>query len=382
MSDISDKIFIAVKDSDTLKKLLDSESFIIEVAKDISNVIDEIEKFLPDLIIMQTNLKNMNGYDICYKLKQNEKTQHIIILLLTEENNAQERIKASIAGADDLLEKDFDSLVLISKIKSLMRIKYLRIQLQEKYLELEEQNKIIAKQLEMAQNLQKLLIPEINLETEKIVIYSKYLPAMYIGGDFYDVIKLKEDRFCIIIGDVSGHGISAALLTAMLTNMIKNIVKSSSKPNKILDKLNKEFISAVNTNEIYACVFVAIIDTTAKKIFYSNAGQPIPIFISNNETHELFSSGTPVGLMNDSVYESKSINYENGDKIFFHTDGLADNFCKNDPEKFSNELKKILAKKSINVIQIAQNVLEKFYYNIEGNRYEFDDASLIICKLI
>ncbi len=382
MSDISDKIFIAVKNSGTLKKLLDSESFIIKVAKDISNVLEEIEKFLPDLIIMQTNLKNISGYDICYKLKQNEKTQHIIILLLSEENNAQERIKASIAGADDLLEKDFDSLVLISKIKSLMRIKYLRIQLQEKYLELEEQNKIIAKQLEMAQNLQKLLIPEINLETEKIVIYSKYLPAMYIGGDFYDVIKLKEDRFCIIIGDVSGHGISAALLTAMLTNMIKNIVKSSSKPNKILDKLNKEFISAVNTNEIYACVFVAIIDTTAKKIFYSNAGQPIPIFISNNETHELFSSGTPVGLMNDSVYESKSVNYESGDKIFFHTDGLADNFCRNDSEKFSNELKKILAKKSTNVIHIAQNVLEKFYYNIDGNKYEFDDASLIICKLI
>lgn len=379
-----DKILIvdSLKNTELLRKLLTNDTCEIFTSQSGHNALEKIKLFIPDLIIMETNLPDISGYDICRRLKEDEKNQHIIILLLSNTNDRQEKVKAFSSGADDFLEKTFDSFILISKVKSLLRIKYLRMQLQKKYMELEETNNILAIQLEMAQNLQRLLIPEINTETEKISIYSKYLPAMYIGGDFYDVINLDDDCVCIVLGDVSGHGISAALLTAMLNNMIKNIVTRYFNPDKVLYKLNHEFISAVNTNEIYACVFIAVINTATKKIFYSNAGQSIPIFISiEGKIKELLSSGTPIGLINDPQYECNVINYETGDKIFFHTDGLENNFYKNDPDKFDMALKKILSDNSESINEIAENVLSQFYYGQTENKYDSDDVSIIICRL-
>ena len=415
-----DKILIvdSLKNTELLSKLLDNRTCKIFTSETGNNALAKIKMFSPDLIIMDVDLPDISGYDICKKLKKDNLTQDIIILLLSSLDNKQAKIKAFSAGADDFLEKNFDSFILISKVKSLLRIKYLRMQLLKKYAELEEKNNMLAKQLEMAQHLQKIFIPEMNLHTERIIIYSKYLPAMYIGGDFYDLINIDQDNFCVILGDVSGHGISAALLTAMLNNMIKNIVKEKSEPDKILEALNQKFILDINTTEVYACVFIAVINTKEKKIYYSNAGQPMPIFIYSIDPQknkylkaakELFSSGTPIGLIQESKYESKKINYNSGDIIFFHTDGLENNFYKNDTDRFSLELKKILSEsagiKNITLEQITQNALNKFFYGSdfsfdynskiknqnqiesESNKNKLDnldndDVSIIICKLL
>jgi len=232
-------------------------------------------------------------------------------------------------------------------------------------------------------------MPEININSREINIYSKYLPALYIGGDFYDVIAIKKNIKYVILGDVSGHGISAALLTAMLINMIKNIINKYSSPDKILDKLNKELIGIMKNNDFYACVFIALINTSAKKIFYSNAGQALPIFISDCECKELIISGTPVGLLQNAKYETKVINYKSNDVIFFHTDGLENNFYKNNNESFLFELSKIL-RSTINscvennffdLPEVINIVLNKFYYRPELNKNQIDDVSMIICKL-
>lgn len=376
-----DKILIVdnIKNTELLRNLLINDTCEIYTSQSGYNALAKVKMFHPDLIIMETNLTDISGYDICKTLKESSKTQDIIILLLSSSDFKQAKLKAFEVGADDFLEKNFDSFILISKVKSLLRIKYLRKQLQEKYAQLEETNNILDTQLKMAQRLQHSLIPEINTKFGNVGVYSKYLPAMYIGGDFYDVINLKKDCVCIILGDVSGHGISAALLTAMLNNMIRNIVERHFDPDKVLYFLNQEFISTVNTNEIYACVFIAIIDTAAHKIFYSNAGQPSPIFVSGGKTKELLSTGTPIGLMNNSQYENKVINYEHNDKIFFHTDGLENNFYKDDPDGFVRDLNKILCESSDD--ELMQNILNQFYYGDVENKYEADDVSVIICSL-
>ena len=367
-----------IRNTELLRKILTNDTCQIYTSESGYNALAKIKMFHPDLIIMEMNLPDVNGCSICKKIKEDSET---IVLLLSSSSSKQEKIKAFEAGADDFLEKNFDSFILLSKVKSLLRIKYLREQLQKKYSELEEMNNILARQLEMAQRLQHSLIPELNTKFGQISVCSKYLPAMYIGGDFYDVINLNENCVCVIIGDLSGHGISAALLTAMLNNMIKNIVTRYVNPDKVLYKLNQEFISIVNTNEIYACVFIAIIDMLEKKIFYSNAGQPSPIFISNGKVKELLSKGTPIGLMNNSEYEYKSIDYEHGDKIFFHTDGLENNLYKENPDAFNQDLSKILIDSPDSSAELMKNILNQFCEGSMQNKYDNDDVSIIICEL-
>ena len=293
-------------------------------------------------------------------------------------------------------------MVLVKRVKYLLRVKYLGLQLKKKYDELEEKNNILAQQLEMAQKVQKSFIPEIDIKLDKITFYSRYLPAMYIGGDFYDVIKLDESNFCVVLGDVSGHGISAALLTAMLNIMTRNIIENCEKenlrPDRILKELNDKFILNVSTSEVYACILVMIINIDSKKIFYGNSGQPMPIFIFADKERnkfarsakELFAAGTPIGLMSDSEYDFQEIDYQGGDKIFFYTDGLENNLYKDNNEKFNFELKKIICDtvetSFINeekncASEICDNVLSKFCNDKQKDNYDDDDVSIIVCEL-
>ncbi len=368
-----------IRNVEIMRKILTNDTCEIFTAQTGYSALAKINMFHPDLVIMEMELPDSNGCSICEKIKQDS---DIIVLLLSSSNSKQEKVKAFEAGADDFLEKNFDSFILLSKVKSLLRIKYLREQLQKKYSELEEMNNVLAMQLEMAQRLQLSLIPELNTKFGQITVRSKYLPAMYIGGDFYDVINLNENCLCVILGDVSGHGISAALLTAMLNNMIKNIVgKCDIKfPNEILSALNHEFISTINSNEIYACVSIAIIDTQEKKIFYSNAGQSSPIFISNGNAQEIILNGTPIGLINNSAYENKILDYESGDKIFFHTDGLENNLYKKNPDDFTRDLIKIL-NETDDADELIQNVLYQFCSSCDVNKYDNDDVSIILCQI-
>ena len=399
-----DKILIidSQKNAELMRKTLENYMYQIFIATDAEDAFTKLKIFSPDLIIVDSNLSDMSGYEFCKKIKEMDGAENIIILILSSLNNKQEELKAFGAGADDFMEKNFDAMVLIKRVKYLLRIKYLGTKLKKKYDELEEKNNILAQQLEMAQKVQKSFIPEIDIKLEKIIFYSRYLPAMYIGGDFYDVIKLSENNFCVILGDVSGHGISAALLTAMLNIMIRNMIENFDaellRPDKILKELNKQFILNVNTNEVYACVFVMLIDLKERKIFYANAGQPMPILIFNDEKRnkfareakELFAAGTPIGLMPDSEYEFKEMNYKSGDKIFFYTDGLENNLYKDDNQRFCFELKKIICdtvetsfineeKSCAN--EICDNVINKFCNRKQNNNYDDDDVSMIVCEL-
>lgn len=345
--------------------------------------------FTPDLIILSSELPDMSGYDLCKKLKQTDETKSILILFMSNFESRESTIRAFELGADDFIETGCDSVILLAKVKSTLRVKNLISQLSNKYLELKEKNKLLDNQMKMGRQVQRSLIREIDMQFNNISFTSKYMPALDIGGDFYDIVKLNDDCIGVIIGDVSGHGISAALLTSMLNMMFKNLCADYLNPDQLLFYMNNQFCNVFENsdNEMYASVFYAIIDTTKKEIHYSNAGQTLPVFIDNKnqKAFELECSGFPIGLMKDSAYDYNSINYLKNDLLLFHTDGLSDAFYKDNIEVFFKKIKEILVnctsvKDPHDVINM---VLNEFYnYDASDNdKYLLDDVSLILCSL-
>ncbi len=374
--------------ADLMTRCLSDSDLEIFTAISGNTAFNKAMAFKPDLIILDTELRDMSGYELCKRLKTNPDTKFIPILFVSISDTNEFRLRALQMGADDYIEKNFDATLLKSKVKSLLRVKNLSDQLVLKYAELEEKNSILDFQLKMSRRVQRSLIPEVDIKFNRVKVISKYMPALDIGGDFYDVITLDNETICVIMGDVSGHGIAAALLTAMLNMMIKNLVKSAAMPNVLLEEMNKNFYQIFSMNhEMYACVFYAMINTARKKIYYSNAGQTLPIYVNSrtNTAKELEISGTPIGMLPDSTYECKVLNYNEGDLVFFHTDGLCDTFYKDNPDVFSSKLKEtLLDTKSLEDLNETIDIVLSSFYNFQASdaqKYELDDVSVILCKM-
>jgi phosphoserine phosphatase RsbU/P len=332
-----------------------------------ANALIKSQVFLPDLIILDTNLPDTSAFDLCKKIKTSKETKYILILMVSVNPSKDILLRSIESGADDFMEKSFVPLILLAKVNSLLQIKRLSNQLKLKYSELEEKNNILDFQLKMGQQVQQSLISEVDFKFNNAHFVSKYLPALYIGGDFYNFVQLNDDCIAVVIGDVSGHGVSAALITAMLNMMFSNLVYKYSDPKELMYFINKSFCTTFKQNitGIYACVFYAIIDTKNHEIHYSNAGQTLPILLNklDGTTKELYASGIPIGLMQDSTYTVNSCKYHTGDTLFFYTDGLCDSFYKNSNSDFLNKLKNLLLEysDSYDNNEIIEIILNEFY---------------------
>ncbi len=373
--------------TELISQCLEKDGYLIYSAETGQNALAKVSLFKPDLIILSENLPDISGYDVCKRIKLSRDAGNTMVLFLLDEITREARIRAIHIEADDVMEKSFDSLTLKSKINSLLRAKHLSDQVKQKYLELEEKNKILEFQLKMARQVQRTLIQEIDYSFNGISFNSTYLPALDVGGDFYNLSAINDDWITLVMGDVSGHGVSAALLTTMLNTMFNNLVFTHYSPDSFLYNMNNQFCSIFekSDSEMFACLFFALIDTKSRKIYYANAGQALPIFVNSKEDRafELEASGIPIGMMKDTRYEVKVQPYNKGDLLFIHTDGLSDVFYKENPEEFSAKLKASLVDslKSSNQ-EIIDSVVSEFYaLNLtEAKKYELDDVSIMVCK--
>jgi sigma-B regulation protein RsbU (phosphoserine phosphatase) len=369
-----------------LSRYLTNSGYDIISASDGPSAISKARMFKPDLILLDLLIPQISGFEVCKILKGDDDTKYISILIITAIDSTDTRNRSFEVGADDFITKSIDKTLLLSKIKSLLRIKHLSDELKKQYCELQEKNNILNFQLNMAMQVQRSLIEESNFSLNNVNFVSTYLPALDIGGDMYDMLKLDDSKVAVIMSDVSGHGISASLLTAMLKMMFRSTISATTNPSEFLYEMNNKFCSIFTNKlvDVYACVFFAVIDTQSKEILCSNAGHVMPIFVhSKNATaQEIDVQGIPIGMMEDTEYKNITLSFDNGDLLFFHTDGLGDSLYKNAYDEFITKLKLLLISvKDIPVNQIIADVLNQFKNIDETAKYEADDISIIICKM-
>lgn len=347
----------------------------------------------PDLVIISENQREQDGHQICRMIRGilESDSIYIPILLRVLDKTYSEDIykKAQEAGADDIFTDAADG-VLESKIRSLLRIRRLNDQLMEKMKVIQAANEIFHEQLKIARQVQRSFVHEADLCFQNIQFSSRYLPAFEIGGDFYEIMKLNDNMVAVVMGDVQGHGISAALLTAMLSLIIKQLVPKYINPSQFMYHMNNEFFEVFSNSRdgvpVYTSMFYALIDTGRKKIYYSNAGLVLPIFIdaARSRAYELDITGTPVGMMPKSQYDQGIREYSDGDMILFYTDGLSDNMFRHNPGEFYRLVTGMLSDASAGVPldTIIDSLIEVFANYEDGtDKSRLDDISLILCRM-
>jgi phosphoserine phosphatase RsbU/P len=186
----------------------------------------------------------------------------------------------------------------------------------------------------IAHEVQSQLFPQVVPEVSGLELYGVCKPARTVSGDYYDFLRLGEDRVGLVVGDISGKGISAALLMASIqsalhaqfyddhdTGLLSEAALKSSAG--VVGRLNRQLYASTGM-EKYATFFYAVYDGATRQLTFTNAGHPPPFYFHRGKVQRLETGGTVVGLFGFATYEQAVIQMEPGDMVVAFTDGLTE----------------------------------------------------------
>jgi len=252
-------------------------------------------------------------------------------------------------------------------------------------LQAEEINKRkIDSELKIAQQIQFGLLPKKENIIKGIDITTYYKPAKDVGGDFYDIIKVSDDKFIITVADVSGKGIPAALYMSKIQAMIQIASKIFKNPKEILTEVNKQIKNFID-NKSFVTVILSLIDIKEKKISICRAGHPPAILFNNGNTRLINESGIGVGISKDNVFDDNlsvcDSELKNGDYYIFYSDGLIETMNSSNELFGINRLIEILNSASLNSAKEYSEVIQEKLLDFRGEKAQQDDITYVILKI-
>jgi sigma-B regulation protein RsbU (phosphoserine phosphatase) len=178
-------------------------------------------------------------------------------------------------------------------------------------------------ELGFALKVQQALFPRNLPENQGLQFSASCVPARGVSGDYYDIFQLEDGRLIFAIADISGKGISAAILMASLQALLRAVVPSGSSPGDVCQRLNSHFHQITDSSR-FATFFYAEWDQARRQISYVNAGHNPPFLFHDDGCQSLELGGLPLGVMPDSEYETGKAALESGDTIVLYSDGITE----------------------------------------------------------
>jgi sigma-B regulation protein RsbU (phosphoserine phosphatase) len=275
------------------------------------------------------------------------------------------------------MEFSKSDIEFISSVASLATISMENGRLFNEFLE----KKKIEKDLDLARTIQQNLIPSNLPKSNNFEISAINKPAKKVSGDYFDVIKLIGNRILVVIADVSGKGMQAALLMANLQAFIKSLARKSDF--KIAESTNilNDLVSENTINGSFITMFWGILDDTNKTFEFVNAGHNPPLLIRNGNIEKLTVGGMILGVMETLIpYSSGIVQLNPNDFLYLFTDGITEAMDENFIE-FSNEkFEQIASDFNGNTsLEAKEKILDEVSIHTK-NVVQSDDITLMIIK--
>src|SRR5580658_3412457 len=186
----------------------------------------------PDLILLDVIMPEMNGYEVCSRLKSADHTRDIPVIFLTGQTDIEDETQGFKVGAVDYIHKPFSPAVVQARVHTHLVLRGIREQLAS-------QLQTIKGEMDTARQIQLSILPRDIPAIKDLEIAARYIPMTSVAGDFYDFIPIDEKRIGILVADVSGHGMPAALISSMLKIALAAQSAVASDPMRVLNGLNQ-----------------------------------------------------------------------------------------------------------------------------------------------
>jgi serine phosphatase RsbU (regulator of sigma subunit) len=245
-------------------------------------------------------------------------------------------------------------------------------------VEKERERQRLEQELSIARTIQQALVPHGLHDFPHLAVTGVHHPCTEVGGDYFDVVPVDEDRTAILIADVSGKGLGAALLTTMLQGALSGL-SMGADPVKVFNHVNK-FLCRHNEVGRYATMFIGIIGRDGM-LEYIKAGHPSPLLLRKGQVTELYNEGSfPVGLIPEADYESACLQLEPEDTLVLYSDGVteAEN-VNHDLFEVSGLSHALAGKQDVPVEVLQQSVLDAVSAFARGAS-QSDDITLLVVR--
>ncbi|BDA80885.1 hypothetical protein LPTSP3_g38150 [Leptospira kobayashii] len=330
MKQTSSKILV-VDDNETnveiITHILLKQNYEVAVAYDGEYAIELAEALELDLILLDILLPGISGLDVAKKLQSQEKTKNIPILFLSALNETKDIVLGLETGAVDYITKPFQEAEILARIQTHIKIK----QLEKERINLLHS---IHKDLELARSNQQNLVSFHFPPSKDYKIYSSYRPMDLVGGDLITYDLLPSGDLDILFGDVTGHGIAAAMVSLMAIITFKTMNKAFLSPSECLYWIHNTLSPMINTHFISG-IYLRY-NAQNKLLSYSMAGHHAMVLIRGNELIKLGTKGFCLMMFPQLMTDNNEIFLQEKDRLFLFSDGMFE--VPNAAEEYLGEL--------------------------------------------
>jgi len=324
-------VILAVDDTpenlDVVKGILASE-YTVKAAINGPMALKIAEKQKPDLILLDVMMPGMDGHEVCRILKSNPATRDIPVIFLTAMDQTQDEAHGFSLGAADYIAKPVNPPILEARVKTHIALKESMDRLTKAYGIIKSQKDRMEEELNIGRDIQMSMLPlefPAFPDRTEFSVQALLKPAREVGGDFYDFFFINQDEICLVVGDVSGKGVPAALFMAVTKTMIKTRAMDDPSPASIVTRVNDE-MSADNPSSMFVTLFVAICNVRAGVCRYTNAGHNPPYIKRNSGELECLDQrhGPIIGAIEGLAYKESQASLSQSDQLLIFTDGVTE----------------------------------------------------------
>ncbi len=327
---------LIVDDAETsmfvLEDMVRREGFKIVKASTAGDGIALATSAKPSLILLDVNLPDGRGPDVCKKLKTDPATSEIPVLFISGDSDVNSKVECFEAGGVDYITKPFEPREVAARVRT--------------HLRLQEAQRLIVElavsKINAFTRAQEAILPPEPSEVPDAKFAAFYRQLSGAGGDFYEIIRLGESYFDYLVIDVCGHDVGSSMVTAALKTLLAQNCTVLHGPAEVLSIVNKTIPSVLHSDQFIGISWVRL-NRLVNKALIVNAAQPPVIFIPRSGTPELIeSAGDIIGVFDSVTFETVEKTVDAGDRFLLYSDGLVE-WGKKSPAARTAGIQKVLS---------------------------------------
>jgi phosphoserine phosphatase RsbU/P len=303
-----------------LGQMLVEHGYQVRPVPDGAMALDAVHAKMPDLILLDILMPGMDGYEVCERLKADAQTRDIPIIFISALDATEDKVKAFAIGGVDYVTKPFQIEEVLARVQTHLALRRLQKQLQDA-------NRRMERELALAGQVQTSFLPRALPEIPGWQLAVALNPARETSGDFYDVNLLPNGCLGLLVADVVGKGVGAALFMALSWSLIRTYAAEyPMQPEAVLGAVNHSILKETSAHQ-FVTVFYGILDPVTGTLIYCNAGHCLPYLFrtqSRAEVQKLEPTGTALGIFEDRPWVQGVVQLAPGDTLVLYTDGVTE----------------------------------------------------------
>lgn len=358
-----------------LKAMLEKDGHEVTEAEDGAQAVELFDKDHMDMVLMDVMMPVMDGYEATRIIKKKSDDEFIPVIFITAVTDDSALAECIDCGGDDFITKPFNRIILRSKINALERIRALYVTVMEQKKELAEHNHRVKLEHELAEKIYDSIVYRNKLDSA--LIKSLHRPAEMFSGDVMFSAHTPSGGINIFMGDVTGHGLSAAICAMPVAEIFYGMSEKGFSVQDIVKEINQRLYTLLPTEMFLAAALVQV-NSECRALYIWNGGLPdILIDRGGQSLHAIPAKHIPLGIVSNEQFnnEIELIEIDSGDKVIMFTDGIIE-MTSPDGAMFSQEkLEKMVGERhgSGDFVEQADAVLVSYR---QGDAFD-DDITLI-----